>query len=152
MRPVFAGVLAVALATALPALARTRTTKLNLVSATLSYGGIFPDNTDVRLTITHDGRQVFNHPGIQGRHYILDKLSAFHREHNTGMPQVLRDLQAAVGQIPPREHAAEAVPLVEEWQKIQEGHRRGPQLLGDILPLVLARLGVGVVQSTESGE
>jgi len=98
------------------------------------------------------GRQVFYHPGIQGRHYILDKLSAFHREHNTGMAQVLQDLQAAVGQIPQRDHAAEAVPLVEEWQKIQEGHRRGPQLLGDILPMVLARLGVVVVQSTESGE
>ena len=25
------------------------------------------------------GRQVFRHPSIQGRHYILDKLSAFHR-------------------------------------------------------------------------
>jgi transposase len=98
------------------------------------------------------GRQVFHHPSIQGRHYILDKLTAFHRDHDTGMPEVLRDLQAAVSQIPAREQAAEARPLAEELQKIQEGHRRGPQLLGDILPLVLARLGVGQVQSAESGE
>jgi transposase len=98
------------------------------------------------------GRQVFRHPGLQGRHYILDKLSAFHREHETGMVEVLRDLQAAAGQVPPREHAAEAKPLQEELQRIQEGRRRGPQLLGDILPIVLARLGVGVVQSSESGE
>jgi transposase len=98
------------------------------------------------------GRQVFRHPGIQGRHYILDKLTAFHRAHDTGMTEVLRDLQAAVGQVPVGEHAAEARPLAEELQKIQDGHRRGPQLLGDILPIVLARLGVGVVQSTESGE
>jgi transposase len=98
------------------------------------------------------GRQVFRHPSIQGRHYILDKLSAFHRDHDTGMAEVLRDLQAAVGQLPPREHAAEARPLADELRKIQEGHRRGPQLLGDILPIVLARLGVGAVQSTESGE
>jgi transposase len=98
------------------------------------------------------GRQVFRHPGIQGRHYILDKLSAFHRDHDTGMAAVLRDLQAAVGQVPPREHAAEAQPLADELRKIQEGHRRGPQLLGDILPIVLARLGVGVVESPESGE
>jgi transposase len=98
------------------------------------------------------GQQVFRHPCIQGRHYILDKLNAFHREHNTNMSQVLADLQAAVQLIPTREHAAEAKPLTEEWQRIQEGHRRGPQLLGDILPLVLARLGVPVVQSTESGE
>jgi hypothetical protein len=89
------------------------------------------------------GRQVFRHPSIQGRHYILDKLSAFHRDHDTGMAEVLRDLQAAVAQIPPREHAAEARPLAEELDKIQHGRRRGPQLLG---------LGVGVVQWPESGE
>ncbi len=98
------------------------------------------------------GRQVFCHPCLQGRHYILDKLTAFHREHDTPGPEVLRDLQAAVAQLPPREHAAEARPLHEELQKIHDGRRRGPQLLGDILPLVLARLGVGVVQSAESGE
>jgi transposase len=98
------------------------------------------------------GRQVFRHPAIQGRHYILDKLTAFHREHDTGMAEVLRDLQAAVAQVPPREHAAEARPLQEELQRIHDGGRRGPQLLGDILPIVLARLGVGVVQSEESGE
>jgi transposase len=98
------------------------------------------------------GRQVFRHPALPGRHYILDKLTAFHRDHDTAMPEVLRDLQAAVAQVPPREHAAEARPLAEELQKIQEGRRRGPQLLGDILPIVLARLGVGAVQSEESGE
>jgi transposase len=98
------------------------------------------------------GRQVFRHPCIQGRHYILDKLSAFHREHQTDMADVLRDLQAAIGHVPPREHAAEARPLHEELQRIQQGRRRGPQVLGDILPIVLARLGVGVVQSPESGE
>jgi transposase len=98
------------------------------------------------------GRQVFRHPCIQGRHYILDKLTAFHRAHDTGMDEVLRDLQAASDQLPPREYAAEAKPLYEELKRIQDGHRRGPQVLGDILPVVLARLGVGAVQSPESGE
>jgi hypothetical protein len=98
------------------------------------------------------GRQVFRHPCIQGRHYILDKLTAFHRDHDTPGSDVLRDLQAAIGHLPSREQAAEAQPLHEELQKIQDGRRRGPQLLGDILPLVLARLGVSVVQSEESGE
>jgi transposase len=98
------------------------------------------------------GRQVFRHPCIQGRHYILDKLTAFHRAHDTPMPEVLRDLHAAIGQLPSGEYPAEARPLQEELQRIQEGRRRGPQLLGDILPLVLARLGVGAVQSTASGE
>jgi len=98
------------------------------------------------------GRRVFHHPAIPGRHYILEKLMAFHREHDTDMAQVLSDLKCAIGQVPPREFAAEAKPLAEELNKIQEGRRRGPQPLGDILPGVLARLGVGVVQSTESGE
>jgi transposase len=98
------------------------------------------------------GRQVFHHPAIQRRHYILEKLTAFHREHGTDMAQVLRDLQAACGHLPAREYAAEARPLSEELQRIRDGHRRGPQLLGDILPEVLARLGVGAVQSPESGE
>jgi transposase len=98
------------------------------------------------------GRQVFRHPSIQGRHYILDKLTAFHREHDTAMPDVLRDLQAALAHVPIREHAVEAEPLQEELQRIHDGHRRGPQPLSAILPIVLARLGVGVVQSPESGE
>lgn len=98
------------------------------------------------------GRQVFRHPCIHGRHYILDKLTAFHRLHGTGMVEVLRDLQAAIGQLPPCQYSAEAGPLQQEMQRIREGRRRGPQLLGDILPIVFARLGVGGVQSEESGE
>ena len=98
------------------------------------------------------GRQVFRHPAMQGRHYILDKLTAFHRAHETGMADVLGDLQAACDQLPRDAQAAEAKPLHEELQRIQAGRRRGPQVLGDILPVVLARLGVGAVQSPESGE
>jgi transposase len=98
------------------------------------------------------GQQVFRHPGLQERHYILDKLNAFHRGHQTPAAEWLRDLQAAVAQLPRSEHQAEARPLVEELEKIQAGGRRGPQLLGDILPIVLARLGVGGVESKESGE
>jgi hypothetical protein len=98
------------------------------------------------------GRQVFRHPSIQGRHHFLDKLNVFHRDHDTGFSEQLRDLQAAVGQIPTRAHVAEAKPVQEELKKIQAGGRRGPQVLGDILPIVLARLGGTVVESKGSGE
>jgi transposase len=98
------------------------------------------------------GRQVFRHPSLQGRHYILDKLNAFHREHETTGPELLHDLEAAIAQLPRKEYQAEAQPLHEELEKIQAGRRRGPQLLGNILPIVLARLGVGALQSTASGE
>jgi transposase len=98
------------------------------------------------------GRQVFRHPAMQGRHYILDKLTAFHRDHGSDSRDMLRDLRAAIEQLPRQVHAAEARPLAEELQRIHDGRRRGPQMLGDILPVVLARLGVGVVQSNPSGE
>ena len=98
------------------------------------------------------GKQVFRHPGLQGRHYILEKLIAFHGEHETPGADMLRDLQAAVGQVPRKEYQAEAKPLHEELKRIEAGGRRGPQLLGNILPIVLARLGVGAVQSGVPGE
>jgi transposase len=98
------------------------------------------------------GQQVFQHPGMQQRHYILDKLNTFHREHQTPMAAVMRDLQAAVEQLPRAAYAPEALPLAEELAKIKAGRRHGPQPLADILPIVLARLGVVLVESKESGE
>jgi len=98
------------------------------------------------------GRQVVRPPCLQGRHDLLDKLSAFPGDHGTPVAELLRALPAAIGHVPPREQAAEAKPLHEELQRLQEGRRRGPQLLGDLLPIVWARLGVGVVPSAGSGE
>src|SRR5207244_3283864 len=97
------------------------------------------------------GRQVFQHPATRERGYILEKLIAFHGEHDTSMNQVLPDLDAAVTQLPASAHAAEAVPLVRELDRIRSGRRRGPQPLGDILPVVLARLGATTVQLEASG-
>jgi transposase len=98
------------------------------------------------------GRQVFRHPCLQHRSYILDKLNSFYRDHEGTVPQIMADLQAAIEQLPRSAYAEEAKPLAEELQRIEQGRRRGPQLLGDILPIVLARLGVGALQSKESGE
>jgi hypothetical protein len=98
------------------------------------------------------GGQVFRHPGLQGRHYLLDKLSAFHRDHDSPAAAWPSDLQAAVAHVPPAAYAAAAVPLHEERQRIPAGRRRGPQVLGDLRPIGWARLGVGVVQSPASGE
>jgi hypothetical protein len=98
------------------------------------------------------GQQGCRPPGLQGRHSILDKLSAFHREHDTSAAAVRRDLQALLAQLPRPEYAAEAEPFHEERQRIQEGRRRGPPLLGAIVPRMLARLGIGAVPSEASGE
>ena len=93
------------------------------------------------------GRQLFPHPCCQPHHYILDKLLAFHREHDTPMAQVLVDLQAATDQLPRSAFAREAEPLAKRLERIQ-ATKRSPQLLGDILPIVLARLGIDAVQSS----
>ncbi len=85
------------------------------------------------------GRRVFRHPAVPGRHSVPDKLTAFHRDHETGRAAVLPDLQAATDQFPAPAYAEEAKPLHEEPQRIHDGRRRGPQALGDIPPAVLAR-------------
>jgi transposase len=98
------------------------------------------------------GQQVFHHPCIKQRSYILQKLMDFHREHGTPMDQTLADLQAVIEQLPKKEHKAEANPLIKELETIQQGRRRGPQLIGEIIPLVLAKLGVKKLQSIGSGD
>jgi hypothetical protein len=98
------------------------------------------------------GRQIFHHPAVQQRSYLLDKLLVFHRAHETPMAQTLADLQAAIEQLPKTAYPAEAEPLREQYPKIEASRRRGPQVLGDILPIVFARLGVEAVQSKGSGE
>jgi transposase len=96
------------------------------------------------------GRQVFRHPCLQQRSYILQKLNAFHLEHDTPGTEILSDLQHAAEQVPVKEHAAEAEPLQEQLNDLLR--KKGPQPLSDILLVVLARLGLGSIQSPESGE
>jgi transposase len=97
------------------------------------------------------GAKVFDHPAARQRDYVLQKLIGFHHRHQTAALQVQHDLQQASMQLPPGEHAAEARPLQEELAAIQEKRRRGPQPLGEILPAVLAALGVNMIQSPPSG-
>jgi transposase len=92
---------------------------------------------------------LFPHPCCQQRHYILDKLIEFHQRHNTPMPLVLRDLDVATLQLPRGRFAEEAKPLQERLQQWQS-RKRGPLPLGEILPVVLARLGMQVIPSTEA--
>jgi transposase len=94
------------------------------------------------------GRHLFPHPCCQPRHYILSKLLAFHSAHGTDPLAMRQDLEVAVEQLPPKSRAAEAEPLQEQLDAL--AHRRGPQPLAEILPLVLARLAGRVVQSTPS--
>ena len=62
--------------------------------------------------------------------------------------RTVKTLEAAAEQLPPKSRAAEAVPLQKELDAL--AHRRGPQPLAEIIPLVLARLAGRMVQSKPS--
>ena len=93
------------------------------------------------------GRQVFCHPSQRGRDYILDKLLEFHHQHDTPLEKRLSDVNAAMKQIPTSEYPNEAIPLQAHYERTQRRCRRDPQPIGDILLAVLAKLGVGAVES-----
>lgn len=94
------------------------------------------------------GGQVFCHPSQCDRGYILDKLLDFHRQHGTAPEKILADLHAAREQVPQSEYHNEATPLQARYEKTQNRRCREPQPLGEILLAVLAKLGVGAVEST----
>ena len=97
------------------------------------------------------GQQVFCHPHYKERHYILEKLIAFHADHGTVATTLQSDLEAACAQLPPTAYSAEAQRLREQLHTLQRGRVHDPQGLADILPKMLARLGTQTVQSKESG-
>ena len=80
---------------------------------------------------------------------ILEKLRHFHHEHKTPMDRLLADLEATVDQLPynTRGHEAAVVAKVLEQQTHR---RRGSVAIGELLPAVLARLGIHTTNTTES--
>jgi hypothetical protein len=94
------------------------------------------------------GRRVYAHPSCRERGYILHKLIEFHQAANTPPEEMMACLAAAAAQLPPAAYAAEAAPLQQMLEQSERARRPGVKKLGSLLPLVLARLGVGQVQST----
>ena len=93
--------------------------------------------------------------GIRAAQILIEhdgRLIDFHREHATAMVQVMTDLDAAAGQVPRDEHRAEAEPLVAVLSQARRARTGGVRMLSEILPEVLARLGVHRVESSLSGE
>jgi len=91
--------------------------------------------------------QVFGHPSCQKTYSILDKLFDFHRDHGTPWEQARQDLEAATAQLPRSRYATEAQTLRERLEEINRQRRPSPQPLSDLIPIVLARLGVAGLQS-----
>ena len=96
------------------------------------------------------GQQIFTHPALQPRHYLMGKLLAFLTQHKA-TPDVMRaDLQALCEQLPARARAAEVPPLQAQLDEITNRRAHGPRPLAEILPIVLARLQV--IESTPRSE
>jgi transposase len=97
------------------------------------------------------GRQILDHPALCKRGYILDKLIDFHQGHRTPPSLMMTDLQAAAEQLPSNQYIIESLPLVQRLAETRAARRRGPQPIGELLPLLLAKLGVSSVQSQTIG-
>lgn len=98
------------------------------------------------------GESAYRHPCTRERDHVIQKLIKFSMVHEIECDPLLRNLAAAVAQLPRSSYREEAAPLAEELARVQSQRGAGPRRLGEILPAVLARLGVGPVESTASGE
>jgi transposase len=96
------------------------------------------------------GDAPFRHPCLQADSYVLHKLNAFHVAHQTPMAEVMASMRATSEQLPRAQHAHEARPWQQAYQR-QQSARRGPQPISEIILEVLARLAVGALPSTDEG-
>jgi len=136
----------------------------NLIKCNAHYRGKFQlwkqrrvDSRDIRCRIANravrpvfqmvSGRKLYRHPSRLDRGYVMDKLLAFHREHETPPARIVRDMQQAVRQIPKHAHPEEAGPLQTAYARCRRSRRKGPQAIGTILVTVLAQLGVSGLES-----
>jgi transposase len=98
------------------------------------------------------GRCPIPHPACQPRHSICDKLLAFHCERKTDIQRALEDIDRLGAQLSGRTRQEETQMLQNQLDNPSCRRRRGPQALGKIIPLVLARLGIRMLQSETEGE
>ncbi len=98
------------------------------------------------------GRMIFRHPCTQKRDYILTKLVRFALDHAIAPDLLLRNLDAATAQLPPTDRGAELQSLAGELARLQTKRGSEPKAIGEILPAFLAKLGLSLISSPESGE
>jgi transposase len=98
------------------------------------------------------GRATYRHPSGRGHDYVLRKLMRFGIEHGIELREVMKTLEAATGQLPEVAHGEEAEALRDEIDELRKKRGSGVRTLGEILPAVLVKLGVKLIQSEGSGE
>jgi transposase len=98
------------------------------------------------------GRMTYQHPGSRSRDTILTKLVGFALGHQMAADCLTQAFEAATAQIPQASRAEEAESLAAELAQIQRKRGAGPGAIAEILPAVLAKLGVNLIRSVTSGE
>ena len=86
------------------------------------------------------GRQVFSHPCVKGRHYVLDKMVDFLKDHQSPEAITQTVLEAALAQIPKNAFAEESAPLRVRATKRPRKRVFRAMRLGAILEGVLAQM------------
>jgi transposase len=92
------------------------------------------------------GRQVFRHPACRSRDYVLEKLLRCAVGHALPSAEILGLMQLAVSHLPPQARIDETAYLKSLLH--HNATRRGLRRMAEVIPLVLARLGVGDLQFT----
>lgn len=92
------------------------------------------------------GEEPLRHPCCRDPNSILEKLRAFHYDHDTPPDRALVDLEQAVGQLPLPTQGYEAGVVAASLAQ-QNKRRCGPTKLGELLPSVLARLKISMETS-----
>jgi transposase len=95
------------------------------------------------------GDEPMRHPCFQQADSILEKLRKFHQEHHTSLDVVLAELEKAVDQLPYNTRSREAEIVAGVLQ--QQTSRSGVHAIGDLLPAVLARLGINTESEKKTG-
>ena len=90
------------------------------------------------------GRKLFQHPSRLDRGYVLKKLLDFHRDHDSLVPIIRDDLQAATEFLPTKSYADEAKQIAEVQRKGANSRKPEPIQLAAVLVHVLERLGVTI--------
>ena len=108
------------------------------------------------LFVLLTGPGLVPHPACQPRHSICDKLMGFHIDHQTELPKALEDIDQAARQLSGRTCREEAELLRQQLDEPRSRHgcgrHRGPVPLAQLIPQVLARLGVWMLQLPPEGE
>jgi len=96
------------------------------------------------------GKKVFHHPSGVDRHYLIEKLTTYCRDHQMAPARIVQVVNQAADHLPPSSHEEEVTRLKSVLTRTRRSSRKQPESLGTLLVQVLAKRGIVPVESNES--